>query len=342
MGNRAGETGYEYKRVTPLVWVRNEQAAVLEQVDSLILDIDGVIMDVTNSFRLAISQTVQHYFNRVLDFKGDDILLSPSETQAFKLAGGFNNDWDLTSAAVLFYLTKSETLATDHLEVIRGHGQPIEEFTMAIRRAGGGIEGAREVMLTTLTREQRKNVESRWDRPTIEKIFQEMYGGVDFCKKLYGFEPGYNRRKGLLNEERVMINPEILKPFLPKVGILTGRTKNEMKIALERSGLKDMIDPGLIISDGGASPSKRKPHPENLIKLGSKIAGQVTVYIGDVLDDLIIVNNANMNRESTSVFMSCLVVSPLRRGEVEFYMLEGADMISLDVNDAIKSLAAST
>ena len=338
MANRVVESDYEYKRVTPLVWVRKEQEAVLTQVDSLILDIDGVIMDVSNSFRIAISQTVQNYFCYVLGFKGDDILLSPSETQAFKLAGGFNNDWDLTSAAVLFYLIKAEQLTTDQTSVIREQGQSIEDFTMAVRRTGGGIEGAREVMLTTLTREQRKKVEPKWNRATIEKTFQEMYGGVDYCERLYGFKPAYNRRQGLLNDERVMIDPEVIKPFLPKVGILTGRTKNEMDIALERSGLKDMIDPGLIISDGGSTPDKRKPHPENLIKLARKIKGQVTVYVGDVLDDLIIVNNANVNREAPSVFMSSLVVSPLRRAEVEFYMLEGADMISLDVNDALKSL----
>ncbi len=339
LSNSMDPTPYNYVRLTPQLWVREDQNSLIEQIDSLILDIDGVLIDVTPSFRVAISQTVQHYFCRILDFKGDKILVKPSETQLFKRAGGFNNDWDLTAAAILFYLTKSELLNTQDIDQVQQQGQTIEEHTVAVRRLGGGIDGAREIMLTTLSREQRRNVDKKWDRVVIERTFQELYGGVDYCKKLYGFKPSYNRRQGLLNEERVMIKKEEIKPYLPRVGILTGRTKGETEVALEKTDLKDMVDPENITSDGAIAPEKRKPQPDALIELGRKLAGAVTVYVGDVFDDLMIVRNANLCKESSSVFLSCLVISPLRREEVDFYQKEGADIIAMDVNEVLRILA---
>lgn len=324
-----------YVRVEPTVWVKEDELKTLSLVDSLILDIDGVILDVGSSFRVAISQTVQHYFFRLLKFKGDEILLTPSETQLFKLAGGFNNDWDLSAAAILFYLVKAETLSTKDLVVLKEKGQSLEDFTTAVRRAGGGMEGAKEVLFSRLTRDQRLRVEKAWHGKKISQLFQELYGGVDYCERLYGFKPPYNRRKGLINEERVLIKEEALKPFLPKVAILTGRTEMETEVALERASLKGRIPKKQVIFDGGLKEEMKKPRPGALLKLANTLKSKLAVYVGDVLDDLLTVRNANQ-ADLSRLFLSCVIVSPLRREEVSFYQTEKADIISLDVNRALK------
>lgn len=324
-----------YIQVEPTVWVKEEELKTLSMVDSLILDIDGVILDVSSSFRLAISQTVQHYFFRLLKFEGDEILLTPSETQPFKLAGGFNNDWDLSAAAILFYLVKAESLSTKDLTVLKEKGQSVKDFTVAVRRAGGGIEGVKEVLFTGLTRDQRLKVEKAWDRQKISQLFQEFYGGVDYCKKLYGFKPPYNRRKGLINEERILIKKDALKPFLPKVAILTGRTEKETEVALERVSLKNLVPQKQIIFDGGLKEEMKKPRPGALLKLADILKSKLAVYVGDVFDDLLTVRNANQ-ADLSRLFLSCIIVSALRREEVSFYQAEKADIISLDVNRALK------
>ncbi len=55
----------------------------------LIFDIDGVLVDASNSYRQAIQQTCRF-------FTGLDV--SPAEIQSYKNRGGLNNDWDLTEA----------------------------------------------------------------------------------------------------------------------------------------------------------------------------------------------------------------------------------------------------
>ena len=340
--NEMPDTGADladgYERLTQKVWRRTEQISLLNQVDSIILDIDGVVIDVSGSFRVAISQTVQLYLTRTVGFTGGEVLVSPSESQLFKLAGGYNNDWDLSSAAIMFYLAKAELLETGDTHELHRDGMTLEEFTTAAGRAGGGMHGAMTVLFPQLSQEQRRRVEKRFDRGQVEKLFQELYGGVDFCQRLYGHTPDFNKRKGLLNDEKIMLDPRVLASFAPKVGVLTGRTKEEAEVGLERAGLLDVIPWENVVFDSGQAPELRKPRPGALIKLAAKLDAQVALYVGDVLDDLLVVKNANLDPGATAVFLSAIVVSPLRRAEAALFKREGADIVSLDVNEAITTL----
>lgn len=60
---------------------------VLKPRELVIFDIDGVLVDVTNSYREAIKKTYEHFTSRSL---------SAEEIQNAKNLGGLNNDWDLT------------------------------------------------------------------------------------------------------------------------------------------------------------------------------------------------------------------------------------------------------
>lgn len=58
---------------------------------AVLLDMDGVLVDVRGSYRRAIAETVAHFTGR-----GP----TPEQIQAKKDAGGFNNDWVLSEALV--------------------------------------------------------------------------------------------------------------------------------------------------------------------------------------------------------------------------------------------------
>ncbi|MFA5866531.1 MAG: HAD family hydrolase [Actinomycetota bacterium] len=340
VSDRPTELTDGYERATPRIWLKSDQTGLISQIDSVILDIDGVVIDVSASFRVAISQTVQLYLTRQVGFSGDAILVLPSETQLFKLAGGYNNDWDLSSAAIMFYLAKAELLDTEDLNLLRTQGMTLEEFTAAAGRAGGGMHGAMTVLFPLLDKRKRERAEARFDRQKIETLFQELYGGVDYCERLYGHKPKFNKRKGLLNEERVLLDKTLLEPFMPKVGILTGRTKEEAEVGLERAGLNGFIASEAVFYDNGSDPDMRKPRPTALHKLAAKLDGAVTLYVGDVMDDLLTVKNANVDPASPCVFLSAIIVNPLRRDEAALFMKEGADIVSLEVNEAIKAVIA--
>ena len=65
--------------------------AVLNE-DAMIFDMDGVLVDVSGSYRLAVQKTVEFFTKRPLEF---------SEIQEFKETGGCNNDWDVAQAIII-------------------------------------------------------------------------------------------------------------------------------------------------------------------------------------------------------------------------------------------------
>lgn len=59
----------------------------LKKKNVIVFDLDGVVFDVTNSYRLAIKETFKHFSQKEL---------SDKEIQQAKELGGLNCDWDLT------------------------------------------------------------------------------------------------------------------------------------------------------------------------------------------------------------------------------------------------------
>lgn len=78
--------------------------SLLQPKDTLIFDMDGVLVDVSNSFRTAVKMTFEHYAKKPLSYE------KIAETKAL---GGLNNDWDLTE-----YLLKQENITVDKNELI--------------------------------------------------------------------------------------------------------------------------------------------------------------------------------------------------------------------------------
>ncbi len=66
---------------------RDRLKTIFNNIDLIIFDIDGVLVDVSTSYRKAIKKTAE-YFNA-----GE---ITKNDIQLLKDEGGFNNDWDLT------------------------------------------------------------------------------------------------------------------------------------------------------------------------------------------------------------------------------------------------------
>ena len=62
------------------------------KIAGVLFDMDGVLVDVSASYRLAIKKTAEYYLEKRVSFK---------EIQSYKAKSGYNNDWDLTEAIML-------------------------------------------------------------------------------------------------------------------------------------------------------------------------------------------------------------------------------------------------
>lgn len=322
-GRAASEDGYS--KLEDGLWIRPSTREAFRDVDGLILDIDGVVLDVRGSFRVAIADTIQFLFEKTLKFSGTTQLVEPAETQLFKLAGGFNNDWDLTAAIALFFLSKARRLATRSTSVLRREQPSLESFAAEVKKAGGGLQMARRLALSSAGD---SDVLAAWEPETIRRIFMEIYAGKDYCGRLYGFEPKYVSGRGLINAERVLVDGDFVRTFAPKVGILTGRTKEETEVALQMARLAELIPMSNVVYDDG---TLRKPDPRTLIVLKERLGAHDIFYLGDTPDDVETVVRA---RRFDDAFLAG-VVAPGPK-DLDSYFALGADMVTLNANTALK------
>ncbi|PSQ38389.1 TIGR01548 family HAD-type hydrolase [Halobacteriales archaeon SW_10_66_29] len=240
-------------------------------VDAIVLDVDGVLVDVENSYRRAIIETLDHVYGDTIDRDG---------IQQFKNAGGFNNDWELTDAAALYVLGCREGLELS-----------LAQFTDAIAATGGGLAAARTVLGEELTPADRERVFATWDTDRIRAVFQQLYLGSDRYREIEDAEPDIDA-PGYVHDEPILIEDATIEALTDRfpVGVLTGRPAAEAEIALDRAGLDAPDDHRFTMDDWAGG----KPDPDALCTLAERFDADAVAFVGDMLDDIqTAVNAAN-------------------------------------------------
>ncbi len=312
-------------------------------VDAVIFDVDGVLVDVSGSFRRAISLSVQHYFNRFLKIPGDELLLDITEYELFKLAGDFNNDWDLSKAAVAYCLMKQICAGngTADTDTIKKLGPSLENFTSEVSQKGGGLANALSLVRERLDQTEREKFEKKFDPALIKRIFMEYYAGDALCDQLYGIEAEHYSGRGLVEQEVFLLNLSLIERLQlkgVKFGILSGRTPEEADYLLRREGLDKLLDPEFILTDDGSLPAK--PNPAGLATLAGRMGFSAAVYVGDVPDDWTTVRRYRMEHEELAPIAGCIVSTGTTSGGMmdRYLEKERVDYLAADVNHLLSAL----
>jgi HAD superfamily hydrolase (TIGR01548 family) len=242
------------------------------RADAVVLDIDGVLVDVADSYRRAIVESVDRVYGDTID---------RADVQLFKDAGGFNNDWELTYAVALYVLARRA-----------GFPLSLETFTGKVEASGGGLESAETVVADHLDPHDREQVYAEWDRERLRDVFQQLYLGADRYHDIEGGAPDPELAdEGFIHDEPTLLTPDVRDDLLDRfdVGVLTGRPAAEADIALERVGL-DLPDDHRFTMDDW---EEGKPHPKALVTLAERFDADSVVFVGDTLDDVETAVNAS-------------------------------------------------
>ena len=293
-------------------------------MDILIFDMDGVLIDVSRSYRETIQRTVQIYLETCLGFKkGKAEPVTKEDISLFKSAGGFNNDWDLTSGLLLFLLSNSglprlqkrkkflsivEVISHLNAQSAQFNGnipqmvrrKNLPPFIRHVKFAGGSLKGVRKIL---------KGSWEGWvfgdgdlDRENVVKrIFQEVYLGKQFTS-FYHLPPLFHKKQGLYLQERLIIPRKILSSLRKRfrLGIASGRPRFEAELALKRFRLLPYFDSVVTLDEcqeeetriflaTGKKVRYTKPHPYSLLRVAQEIGilNPRCGYVGDVVDDML-------------------------------------------------------
>jgi len=236
------------------------------QVDAVVLDVDGVLVDVAESYRRAIVESVERVYGETIPREG---------IQQFKDAGGFNNDWELTYAAALYVLARSEGLDAD-----------LAAFTDAVADRGGGLDAAEAVVGDALA--DADPVFERWDPERLRTVFQQLYLGAERYRAFEGADPDLDV-SGYIDDETVLVDAATRRALAEyPLGVLTGRPADEADVALDRAGLDVPDERRFTMDDWEAG----KPDPHALVELADRLGATRVAFVGDTLDDVRTARNA--------------------------------------------------
>lgn len=280
-------------------------------VDAVVLDIDGVLVGVEDSYRRAVVESLDRVYDRTVP---------KSTIQSFKNAGGFNDDWELTYAIALYLLAREE-----------GYDRDVASFTDLVTASGGGLSGAEAVIADALDPAPRERIRAEWDPDRLRDTFQQLYLGADLYRELEGGEPD-EELPGFIHDEPTLVEPATLSALLERfeVGVVTGRPEAEAAIALERVGLS-LPDDRVLTMD---SPVPGKPEPDGLVQLGEAFDADAVAFAGDTLDDVQTAINARQVDEARTYFGIGVLTGGLtgESGRAKFDD-HGADCVVEDVNE---------
>jgi phosphoglycolate phosphatase-like HAD superfamily hydrolase len=308
---RRGEQGINLQEVKAR-FVQPRVKPLLKEVNALIFDVDGVLLDVHQSFWNVILLTTKKYLE-LLSIKSP---FSPRKyhIKLLKMAGGFNNDWDVTSALIIISLSYAFN-----------HPLNLREIGEEIYKRGGGLNQL-EALLQEKIPNDFPTIRSLLDKSLVERLFKEIYAGKD-TPIVYGFQPKfiYPEQEGLYKNEIPLLKPEDIPPFIEKIALFTGRTAGETLLALKMTGFSSLIPQEYILT---ADDGLNKPDEKKLKELANKLGAKVAIYVGDAIDDL-----RSVPKDDSSI-LSCIV----QKRNTQIFKKEGADIIVPDTISLIQLL----
>ena len=315
----------------------------------IVFDMDGVLIDVSGSYRETVRQTTKLFFSPA---HAAELLPEPlfhlSDLAGVKQSGGLNNDWDLTYVIInlLFTLVNQDRLSENldawarYRETLRlCDVTPMVEFLKSTHRP----------LMTLL--EQKGKPEDQFiaslyvadvgSGNIIKQIFQEIYLGEALFISTYSLAPEVYQGEGYILREKVLMDRSIVEDLSKEniLAIATGRPRAEADYPLEKFNLKEFFsaiyshddcvkEEKRIFNETGKTVSLSKPHPFMLDAIAGTLGETFDgyYYVGDMPDDMLAAKRSHAGFQGIGMLLS----APDKVNSKEKLTEAGADCIAED------------
>jgi phosphoglycolate phosphatase-like HAD superfamily hydrolase len=286
------------------------KVAIVKPKNLIVFDMDGVIMDVSASYRDVVRQTAGLFFQPARGAeKLPDPLFELSDLAAVKQSGGLNNDWDLTFAVIGLFFSLVDP--PDH----HADQDPWRRYRQTMSRCDAAamadfMASTDRPLVSLLNRHGRYEdpfVSSLYQGDVgsgniIKQIFQEIYLGEDLFRLTYRMDPVVYRGQGYILREKVLIDRQLLAELAAEnvLAIATGRPRAEAEYPLNHFDLNRYFSQILTLDDclaeeerifeeDARAVSLSKPNPFMLDAIAAKCREPVDgyYYVGDMPDDMV-------------------------------------------------------
>ena len=261
--------------------------------DSIIFDCDGVLVDITNSYDQTIIKTAKYVLETLAKIN-DSIQIDFKIIDGFKSTGGFNDEVDLTYAAILS-IVAAKKLKKDQTEFI---------FLVINNSDSTGIKSVEtfiknQVDISEII-EQLSYPGSHKDN-ILYQIFDQLFYGPQLYSKLFQNTSKFSE-PGLIENDVVIFNNDLAdklgNKFHNQISMVTGRGKESVKYSLKHLLDKFDLQNSMFLEDEARELAK--PNPQSLVNSITGMNSKSCLYVGDSMEDFIMAKKATILGNKTT------------------------------------------
>jgi len=311
-------------KISDGIYVDDSKIKSLNEIDSIIFDCDGVLIDITKSYDLAIIKTTQYVLKNFAKID-DTINVDFKIIDGFKDTGGFNDEVDLTYAAIIT-LVAANLLKKDQTSFI---------FEVIKNSDSSGIISVEKYVENLV---DISNIKKQLSYPGIHhenplyQIFDQLFYGPELYQKLFNNTSNFSS-PGLIEQDDVILNDSLLekltRKFNSKIGMVTGRGKESVSYSLKSLLNKFNIDNSMFLED--ESRELAKPNPQSLLDSIQGLQATSTLYVGDSMEDFIMAKKTSDLGHKT-IFCGIIGTSKNPKEKLELFEQNDAILVLNSIN----------
>jgi HAD superfamily hydrolase (TIGR01549 family) len=348
------------------VSVREDRLPWLAEVDVVVFDCDGVLLDVRDSYSRAVAWTASTLVEAFTGAKLPEALFDERLNFAYKRTGGLNNDWDLTYALVMKILASSPEAA--EIDGLAKRSLGIDDVS---RRLSFIEENQIDAVMpldvlyddlisfaAELDESGVESVDSQLTPPmggvkqalrhpgvvgesVVSTLFEEAFSGAALFEEAFDLPARFTGAKtGFVENERVVVTEETLDRLEEiiggdRFGIASGSPANTARYALgavverfspEAQAWHEDVEKA---EEAAGRRGLGKPDPY-LLTLSAKPYQPFkrVLYVGDTLADVLMAERAGDRYLFAGVY-GCVAAGEARRA----FLDAGCEVVAHSVND---------
>jgi len=276
------------KKLDSGIFVDTTKFDKIKSLDGIIFDCDGVLIDVSNSYDLAIKKTTDFIVKKFAKINESNVV-NTQMIDGFKATGGFNDEVDVTYAMIISVVA-AKKLRKSFSEFI------FDVINNSDQSGITSVEKYLDILKVDLS-EIRKKLAYPGSRYTniLSSIFDEIFYGSELFYQLYKKKPDFFDGKGLIENDIILVKKQLVdslkKKFGKKLAIVSGRgvisAGYSLKELFEEFDLKN----SKFLEDEPRELAK--PNPQSLISSIKGLGSTCTLVVGDSTEDYIMAKKSD-------------------------------------------------
>ena len=269
--------------MTKEFFISDDISQKIQKFDSIIFDCDGVLVDIRNSYDYAINKTISAIMKELFNDEIGDVVTSKIHF-GLKSVGGFNDEVAVVYAIVM-------TLAASKKSGIEFEKLIIDVIANANESGINSIDDYfKDQNIDLMKIKSKLDYENSRKISYIHRIFNQLFYGPKLYHEIFNEKSQFDDEPLIDLDDIVLDNNLIFKlknRFGTKISTVTGRGKFAFSYSMKNFLDNFDIENSVFLEDRPLELAK--PNPDSLIESISGINSKCSLYIGDSMEDLLMV-----------------------------------------------------